>query len=1387
MDKLDFKYLDVNERIAWCKETKAEALDLSGLGLWVIPEELGECGWLRELDIGSNQLSDLSGLSHTPELRELIAWNNQLSDLSGLSHTPELRELNVGGNQLSDLSGLSHTPELRELNVGGNQLSDLSGLSHTPELRELNVGGNQLSDLSGLSHTPELRELNVGSNQLSDLSGLSHTPELRKLNVGYNQLSDLSGLSHTPELRELNVGSNQLSDLSGLSHTPELRELNVQSNQLSDLSGLSHTPELRELIAWNNQLSDLSGLSHTPELRQLNVHNNQLSDLSGLSHTPELRELNVGGNQLSDLSGLSHTPELRELNVGYNQLSDLSGLSHTPELRELNVRYNQLSDLSGLSHTPELRELIAWDNQLSDLSGLAHTPELRQLNVRDNQLSGLSGLAHTLELRELDVGSNQLSDLSGLAHTPELRELDVGSNQLSDLSGLAHTPELRELNVHNNQLSDLSGLSHTPELRELDVGGNELSDLSGLSHTPELRELNVQSNQLSDLSGLSHTPELRELNVQSNQLSDLSGLAHTPELRELNVQSNQLSDLSGLAHTPELRELNVGSNQLSDLSGLSHTPELRELDVGGNELSDLSGLSHTTELRELNVGSNQLSDLSGLSHTPELRKLIAWNNQLSDLSGLSHTPELRKLDVRLNQLSDLSGLAHTPELRELNVGYNQLSDLSGLAHTPELRELYVQNNQLSDLSGLLKVPNLEALNLFANCLRHAAICIELKNLKSLSIGGNPLETFPAELAGTIIPSAEVVSFFRSWQQNLEQGAHDNRLFKLQVCGNGTVGKTVITRRLMTGEFHDTPGSTDGVQIQVLPQDQQLGQDIQLVIWDFGGQDIYHQMHRVFLKDRSICLLVFDEATVVSSIQTDPITKDRDLNRPISYWISDIKSSAPDATLLLVQNKVDENDALEIDLKGHIPEGVQIDQPLRLSAKTGRRFHELPDAIIRSVRELPSYKMKIPTSWWKVREAFVTHLQASQKKKEIAVQAFNRLCRLHGVRAGSEEALLTYLDRLGILMYDKELFPEQVILDQQWALDAIYTILRRFRPNTNPDNLTDIEEPIWAFQQQLGSKNGQFIPFQLPFKRQGYTQAQRDLFLKIMLRAGICFKTNAKEHGQDVYVLFHFLPKEMPKAAAGYWRQCLLQEVIYQRYKNEYFLHKDIFRQLVKRISDHVDLEYLWQDGLLLKWRDTTALLTVHYGQEDRFIQIAANGRNRETILQTFRNVLNEILIGDSYFTLQASSDGTTFFEKDEIADCVTKEAKKARAIDGSLQTEWQQLKWCLREEPDIRLKDAPKVRHETEVYAEPAEETKSKESWRSEVIDLIAEDKLKEALQLAFECSQGELQSSILILQRRHSAVLRDGGLGTRTTEEVDKDCNKIVSGAMRLLRGEEG
>jgi Leucine-rich repeat (LRR) protein len=87
--------------------------------------------YLKKLDLGKNQITEIEGLGSLEYLTQLSLEDNQISSLEGLANLRNLMELYIGNNRLGnakDLQLLSPHPKLIILDISGNALSRTPGL-----------------------------------------------------------------------------------------------------------------------------------------------------------------------------------------------------------------------------------------------------------------------------------------------------------------------------------------------------------------------------------------------------------------------------------------------------------------------------------------------------------------------------------------------------------------------------------------------------------------------------------------------------------------------------------------------------------------------------------------------------------------------------------------------------------------------------------------------------------------------------------------------------------------------------------------------------------------------------------------------------------------------------------------------------------------------------------------------------------------------------------------------------------------------------------------------------------------------------------------------------------------------------------------------------------
>ena len=128
------------------------------------------------------------------------------------------------------------------------------------------------------------------------------------------------------------------------------------------------------------------------------------------------------------------------------------------------------------------------------------------------------------------------------------------------------------------------------------------------------------------------------------------------------------------------------------------------------------------------------------------------------------------------------------------------------------------------------------------------------------------------------------------------GEGDVKRCKLLVLGNGSAGKTCLSLALTGGDPRDAQklGSTHAVQFLNWEMDalvKQLFEPVHVHVWDFGGQDIYHNTHRLFMSKGTVFVVVWNPDQ--DDRQPDPTDVHQDKWRPLGYWFDFIHLACPD--------------------------------------------------------------------------------------------------------------------------------------------------------------------------------------------------------------------------------------------------------------------------------------------------------------------------------------------------------------------------------------------------------------------------------------------------------------------------------------------------------------
>ena len=595
-----------------------------------------------------------------------------------------------------------------------------------------------------------------------------------------------------------------------------------------------------------------------------------------------------------------------------------------------------------------------------------------------------------------------------------------------------------------------------------------------------------------------------------------------------------------------------------------------------NDLGPLAGLS---ALQSLDCSGTQVSDLGPLAGLSALQSLDCSGTQVSDLGPLAGLSALQSLDCYGTQVSDLGPLAGLSALQSLDCSGTQVSDLGPLAGLSALQSLYCNGTQVSDLPGPL---------------------VWLESLKKLILFNTHITDIPAEVLSPDY-STDCLESLRAHLRDLEVGEERLPDVKVLVLGNGRIGKTQLCRRLRGEAFDPSVESTHGIlvtsaMLPMPPQDgepahpghegagqpSRPGEEARLHLWDFGGQDLYHGTHALFMRTRSLFVLIWTPQTEnAREYEQGGITF---RNHPLAYWLEYVRHlSGVNSPVLIVQNMCDqaEDEALRPPVEDEALRAFPFRKVLHYSALKDRGRGALNEALQQAIlwlrktmgqARIGKGRLAVKRKLEALRDEDAKLPAEQRKYRTLTQEYFHQLCTDAG-GVSRPKLLLDYLHHAGIVFYREGLFDDRIVLDQAWALEAVYAVFhrekcyRQLRQLRGRFNRTLLEALVWRDNRI----------------------EEQELFLSLMISCGMCFVHRQGDREgklETEYIAPDLLPdrEEVAAAVEAMWAEHAPGGELVVDLP---FLHPGVMRGIISRIGQEAGISALyWKYGVCLYEKTT---------------------------------------------------------------------------------------------------------------------------------------------------------------------------------------------------------
>jgi len=598
-------------------------------------------------------------------------------------------------------------------------------------------------------------------------------------------------------------------------------------------------------------------------------------------------------------------------------------------------------------------------------------------------------------------------------------------------------------------------------------------------------------------------------------------------------------------------------------------------------------------------------DLSGC---PSLENILLWPSKLVRID-LNDCPKLRTLPAKWPANLRRLGLRSASALRKL-ADFPPSLDYVDLAFTTSLQALPARR----------------------------------ANPRTLHLHGSGIQEPPAVLHGDK-PDVNVAAATRSYFEDIQiAGKLPVMRCKLLLLGNGGAGKTCLALRLTPGmdPKRDNPGTTHGIQFfdwkDFEAEVDSRNEQVHLHLWDFGGQEIYHNTHRLFMAKGTVFVVLWHPQQ--DGAQPPPTPEGyQDEWRSQQYWLDLIHEACPQepriAIVCSIRGQKPKNPRelwrRQVDARHHDLAFFEIDSLAEtgdlpglhdwLRKKAGEVIHtqgssvpaywEIAQGMVESWLPKPSPGGATPpaaTFQTLAPQDFQNEL-AKAIERAINADTDDRYTQLAEARKTGAFKLnldrvhraLAFLTGDGWVYWTRELFEGRVIIGQEWALAGIYTVLDR-RPNS-------------LVYKYLSGRSGQFTREdldQLGWK-DSHTKDEQKLLISFMRNINLCFQLVSEADSlwsEPVYISVEHLPTSA-KSRLGLDSGAVAETIPCA------YLHKGHWHAILKHLGEQFgkDAEYA-SDGFQVENKQKQRIFISAVFQKEVTVRVAgpeARGRLAELV------------------------------------------------------------------------------------------------------------------------------------------------------------------------------
>ncbi len=723
------------------------------------------------------------------------------------------------------------------------------------------------------------------------------------------------------------------------------------------------------------------------------------------------------------------------------------------------------------------------------------------------------------------------------------------------------------------------------------------------------------------------------------------------DLKTLDIRFTKINhiDVSPFLNTTRLC---LSHNSLLDVvTGINKLENLLHLDLRSIPLAKELDVSPLTLLYSLSIRDTMITNISFKNELRHLNYLDAANSAISKTNFLTFSPNLKILNIGGTHVECLDDISQLKKLEVLNISHTNISCMPNISSLKLLRTINIGFTNIENLNNVKLPENLRSVFLCGTPIHTIPFEIRsLKNLRRLVLSDMTLSELPLwlpelklefvqdnrygiNLNNTIVPNIDMGIFTQSravieaWFGVANQdNFHDDTLNESKVVflGDGGAGKSLTIERLLNGG--NMPDDFDGSSTPGISITNKIykinNNDILVHFWDFGGQEILHSMHRMFLTKRTLYVVLVN-------------ARDNTQDERSKYWLNNIKSFANGSPVILVLNQIDQNPNASVNetaLRDYYP---QLGKILKLSATdfSVEEFSTLfENELLHEIEKMPSVREPFLPAW----NLLKLQLQ-NMPNNYINAEEYAKLSEQCGVEINEEirNSLLDWFSDLGISFcyHDNSALSNYMVLRPDWITNAIYSIL--FNCSDFVVNGIIKHEDI---HQLLHPKSNTSHQPKSVLKNIVYSAEETEYVLGVIRKFRLSYRLDDDTE---------FIPMLCDRNEKSIVCDYVNQKDVLEFHMNYSYLPNNVIHRLMVEMRSHLDISNVWLTGAIFI-QDNIGLSSL-VKTDDNTLKIYVKSDNKLYSANTYLNIIkNAIVRINNSLGLQATE--TIVYHKDDVTD-----------------------------------------------------------------------------------------------------------------------------------------